>query len=103
MHFTAQFQLGTKLESDSKLRICDDNGRLLAPCKIIVKLFKDMDRTSLVFEIPIKRFLQIQPGRLGFTRGLVEAVDCVFSAEVRKSEGVALGGPVMPVFDGLGG
>src|ERR1035437_4411625 len=26
-----------------------------------------------------------------------------FSAEVRKSEAVALGEPVMPVFDGLGG
>ena len=28
---------------------------------------------------------------------------CVFSAEVRKSEAVALGYPVMPVFDGLSG
>jgi hypothetical protein len=28
---------------------------------------------------------------------------CEFSAEVRKSEAVALADPVMPVFDGLGG
>ena len=27
----------------------------------------------------------------------------MFSAEVRKSEAVALGDPVMPVFDGLSG
>jgi hypothetical protein len=33
----------------------------------------------------------------------LEAIYCVFSAEVRMSEAVALGDPVLPVFYGLSG
>jgi hypothetical protein len=33
----------------------------------------------------------------------VQALNREFSVEVRKSEAVTLGDPVVPVFDGLGG
>ena len=45
------------------------------------------------------------PGLGGYLRDFQKRLPllCVFSAELRRSEAVPLGHPVMPVFDGLGG
>jgi hypothetical protein len=44
-----------------------------------------------------------RPHRRRFSAEYKLSIIGEFSAEVRKSEAVALGDPVMPVFDGLGG